>query len=227
MLSYEWLPSLMTGLTVSLLHAALPTHWLPFVFAAKSQKWTYVKTASVLLIAGIGHVITTVSIGALLIWAGFQFTDRQHQILIYISGLAVLAFGAYNIFQHLKGQSHSHCQHSHPHNHNTEFQSMGKDGWAILSLLSLLTFSPCESFLPVYLSAWPLGWKGFMALSAVLALGTLFSMLGFMSMTFWGINKWKFHFVEKYEKLITGILLVVLAVVFVLVEILNHSSHSI
>ena len=30
-----------TGFTVAFLHAAIPTHWLPFVAVARVQKWSH------------------------------------------------------------------------------------------------------------------------------------------------------------------------------------------
>ncbi len=36
-----------TGLTVSFLHSALPTHWLPFVLAGRRQGWRRNKTLTI------------------------------------------------------------------------------------------------------------------------------------------------------------------------------------
>ena len=57
-----------TGFTVAFFHAAIPTHWLPFVMASRSQKWSWSKTQSILLISGFGHVIMTTLLGALLLF---------------------------------------------------------------------------------------------------------------------------------------------------------------
>ena len=47
------------------------------------------------------------------------------------------------------------------------------DRVAISSLLALLTFSPCESFLPVYVSGIRYGWIGFVLLTAILSIATV------------------------------------------------------
>ena len=43
----------------------------------------------------------------------------------------------------------------------------------ISSLLALLTFSPCEAFLPIYVSGVRYGWHGFALLTAILSVGTV------------------------------------------------------
>lgn len=213
----------MTGLTVSLLHASLPTHWLPFVLASRTQKWSYKKTFSILLIAGSGHILTTTLIGAGVVWFGIQLHDSFEKILVSFAAISVFTFGAYNIYQHYRGERHSHCDNTQPHHH--DFNNTAKDGWAVLSLLSLLTFSPCESFLPVYVSAWPLGWSGFVVMSVVLAVGTLLAMTAFMTVMFFGSMKLKLAWLEDNEKLIIGIMLLLLSVMIYLTEIQFPHNH--
>jgi len=52
-----------TGFAVAFLHAALPTHWLPFVLVGRAQKWTTGRTLGVTLLAGLGHVGLTILLG--------------------------------------------------------------------------------------------------------------------------------------------------------------------
>ena len=227
MIFFELWPSVIAGLTVSVLHAAIPTHWLPFVLAGRSQSWSYKKTISILLIAGLGHVLTTTLIGAAVVWFGVTLNSNFESILIYLSAFSVFCFGLYNIIQYKRGYQHSHCDHVHHHNHDhTRF---AKDGWAILSLLSLLTFSPCEAFLPVYVSAWPLGWSGFLVLSVTLAVGTLSAMILFttlMHISFKKFNdQFKFQWLENHEKLVTGLVLILLALVICLTHVLFPHQH--
>lgn len=223
MLSFDFLPAIMTGLTVAVLHAALPTHWLPFVLAARSQRWTYKKTFSILLIAGTGHILTTTLIGAAVVWFGIKLHQNFEKGMVLIAVFSVLAFGIYNIWSHFKGSKHSHCDHAHPHHH--DYNKTAKDGWAILSLLSLLTFSPCEAFLPVYVSAWPLGWIGFGVLSLVLALGTLVAMTVFMTIVYYGSAKLKLTWLEENEKLVMGAALILLSLMIYLTEIQIPHQH--
>jgi len=226
MFLYDLVPSIITGLTVSILHAALPTHWLPFVLASRTQKWTYQKTFSILLIAGSGHIVTTTAIGAGVIWFGIKFHDFFSNGLYWVIVGLVALTGLYNLIQHFRGSQHSHCDHAHPHNHNQDYRKVSKDGWAILSLLSLLTFSPCESFLPVYVSAWPAGWFGFAVLSLVLAVGTLGAMIVFMSLVYYSARKVNLNWLEHHERLLIGLILLGLSVMIYLTEIQFPHGHS-
>lgn len=209
-------PFIITGITVSLLHAALPTHWLPFVLAAKTQKWPYRKVMTILMIAGIGHILTTTALGAMVVWLSMKLNENFERLFTLIASASIFLFGIYYIVQFFQGKRHSHCRHNHPHEH--DYSINAKDGWAILSLLSLLTFSPCESFLPVYVSAWQTGWFGFFVLSGVLAVGTLAAMILFTSLAYYGLQKIRFQFLENFEKLIIGTVLIMLSLVVYIME---------
>lgn len=218
MSDYSILPILITGLFISVLHSMLPTHWLPFVMASRSQKWTWSKTQSILLIAGFGHVIMTTILGSVIFVLGLGVYHNIQSYFIAIASLSIAIFGGYQIYQYKTGHKHSHCSHDHAHHHSDEFKIKSKDGWAILSLLSLLTFSPCESFLPVYLSAVGYGWQGFVLLSVVLAVGTLVTMLSFTWISAKTINKYQMDWLEDHEKLIIGVGLIILAVMLAVIE---------
>ncbi|MFZ3229272.1 MAG: sulfite exporter TauE/SafE family protein [Pseudobdellovibrio sp.] len=213
-------PILITGLMIAVLHAAIPTHWLPFVIASRAQKWSWPKTQSILLIAGLGHVIMTTLIGALIFVLGLSFFQKYQSYFLIIASGSVGIFGLVQIIQHFRGHRHSHCDHTHQHHHFDEHNKIAQDGWAILSLLSLLTFSPCESFLPVYLSAVHHGWQGFLFLSLILALGTLLSMLILTWVSLKGLSRFEMNWIEDNEKLVTGIGLVILSVLVFFIE--NH-----
>lgn len=215
------LPILITGLFISVLHSMIPTHWLPFVMASRSQKWSWSKTQSILLIAGLGHVIMTTLLGAVIFALGLGVYHNIQTYFIAIASASIALFGAFQIYQYKTGHKHSHCDNTHEHHHGEDLRRKSTDGWAILSLLSLLTFSPCESFLPVYLSAVGYGWLGFLLLSFVLATGTLVTMLSFTWLSAKTINHFKMDWLEDHEKLITGIGLIVLAFALVLIE-RNH-----
>ena len=92
------------------------------------------------------------------------------------------------------------------------------DGAAILSLFTLLTFSPCEGFLPVYLSGISYGWLGFALLSVVLAGATLAGMVLFTWLTLLGLQRVRLGALERYEGAILGGLLCVLGIAIMVFE---------
>jgi hypothetical protein len=85
-------------------------------------------------------------------------------------------------------------------------------------LLAVLTFSPCEGFLPVYLSGISYGWAGFLLLSGVLATATLAGMVTFTWLSVAGLERLKLAALEKYENAILGGLLVLLGITVMIFE---------
>ena len=86
------------------------------------------------------------------------------------------------------------------------------DRAVILGLLTLLTFSPCEGFLPVYLSGISYGWAGFAILTVVLAAATIAGMMIFTGLMLSGIERIPLGFLEHYESGFLGALIVFLGV---------------
>ena len=92
------------------------------------------------------------------------------------------------------------------------------DRAAIVSLFTLLTLSPCEAFLPVYVSAVRYGWSGFAVASVVLAVATIAGMVTFTALTLAGLERFQLGALEKYEGIILGCVLILLGVAFVVLE---------
>ena len=215
-----------TGFTVAFLHAGIPTHWLPFVLTGRVQRWSKGKTLLITAFCGSGHVFITALLGFLVVWLGYQLSDQIGAWFPRIAGGALLLFGAYYLWRQATGRAHCHSHGpdpSHGHdldpNHTGEFHEELKpagpaksDRAAILSLLVMLTFSPCESFIPVYVSGVHFGWRGFAMLTGVLSIGTVLGMVVFTSLTLLGIEKLKSRWLEHYESGILGSLLCALGV---------------
>src|SRR3982751_1729919 len=96
-----------TGFTVAFLHAAIPTHWLPFVVAARAQQWKNSKTLAITGVAGAGPVIFTTALGVLVAWGGIAINSKMGKAFPLIAGGALIAVGLFYFVRHLKG-SHGH-----------------------------------------------------------------------------------------------------------------------
>lgn len=326
-----------TGFTIAFLHAAIPTHWLPFVLTGRVQKWSRGKTLLVTAVCGSGHVLFTAVLGFLVAWLGFALNERVGAWFPRIAGGALLAFGLFYVYRQFSGHGHGHSHmfggHDHPepadgdehkhgahggplvdtghgsielsvfetgvpprfrlfftdvkgretapplpasiglnalrpdatrqvftfksgpgylesneeipepheftvfvelrhgsHAHQHEIQFVedhhqgehghvhaeaevkppapAKSDWAaMVSLFVLLTFSPCEGFIPVYVSGVRYGWGGFALLTAILSIGTVLGMLVFTWLTLIGLEKLKLRWIERYESGVLGGLL--------------------
>ena len=234
-------PIVVTGFSVAFFHAAIPTHWLPFVLTARVQKWSKARTLAITTLAGCGHVLFTAALGFLVAWCGIKLSDKIGGWFPWIAGGALIAFGLYYVIQQVRGKGHGHSHgfgghaqdhhdhdhdhshHEHPHDHDCEAHELQppprKSDWAaIVSLLALLTFSPCEGFLPVYVSGVRYGWAGFFLLTAILSVATVAGMVVFTWLTLAGMEKLKLQVLEKYERGILGGLLCLLGVLVIVLE---------
>ncbi|WP_454718143.1 hypothetical protein [Caulobacter segnis] len=195
-----------TGFAVAFLHAALPTHWLPFVLVGRAQKWSTGRTLGVTLLAGLGHVGLTIALGLALVVAGLALEPKLGGLFHWVVGGLMIAVGLFYI---ARGR----------HNHalpEASRRTYGSDRAAIIALVTLLTLSPCEAFLPYYLAGMQHGWQAFLVLSAVLMAATSAGMLIFTSLSLAGFKRLGLQWVERYEETILGGALVVvgLAVAF-------------
>ena len=229
-----------TGFAVGFLHAVIPTHWLPFVVAARVQRWRHSKTLAVTALAGAGHVLFTTALGALVVWGGIALNSRIGNAFPFIAGGALIALGIFYLVRQIRGHgSHFHLfgDHTNAHGdsddpdsyvdetHEEEAHALEKDwsrrrsDWAaIMGLIALLTFSPCEAFLPVFLTGAKYGWLGFALLSGVLAIATVAGMVTFTSLTLFGLQRLRFVRLEKFEPLIVSAVFCLLGVLVMVFE---------
>lgn len=230
-----------TGFSVAFFHAAIPTHWLPFVLTARVQKWSKARTLAITTLAGCGHVLFTAALGFLVAWGGIKLSDQIGGWFPWLAGGALIAFGLYYVVQQIRGKGHHHSHlfgghthddhghdheghhYPHGHDHNCKAEELQppprKSNWAaIVSLLALLTFSPCEGFLPVYVSGVRYGWTGFFLLTLILSVATVAGMVAFTWLTLAGMEKLKLAFLERYERGILGGLLCVLGLLVIILE---------
>ena len=241
----------LTGFGVAFFHAAIPTHWLPFVLTARVQGWNPSKTIAVTALAGTGHVLVTAALGLAITLFGAALNDRIGAWFPRIAGGALLLFGLYYLGRQVLGKGHVHFHYPHEHLHE-EVNAGGheredpharghehvhdhadhhrdehghdcrahptSDRAAILSLLAFLTFSPCEGFVPFYVSGIRYGWAGFAVLTAVLSIATVAGMIIFTSLTLAGLSRIKLGLLEKYESVIMGVLLCAVGLLIILFE---------
>ena len=228
-----------TGFTVAFFHAAIPTHWLPFVLTARAQRWNHPKALAITALAGSGHVFFTAVLGLLLTLFGFALHERIGNWFPLIAGGALLLFGLFYLYRQLIGKVHGHSRAigenpqvhaahhspddndgkaSHPLSMHTAEPRPVSDRIAITSLLALLTFSPCESFVPFYVYGIRYGWMGFALLTAILSVATVAGMVVFTWLTLAGMRRINLGLLEKYELGLMGVLLCTVGVLIILFE---------
>jgi hypothetical protein len=198
-----------TGLLVAFLHAALPTHWLPFVLVGRGQGWGTGKTLSIAAGAGVGHVLSTMALGVLLTGAGIAFEEKFGALSPWLVSALLIGLGLFYLVRQALRR---------PHQHAGKPRLFTSDRAAVLALVTLVTLSPCEAFLPVYLSGVRYGWQGFVLLSLVLTAATMAGMVLFTGVSLMGARRLPLGLLERYEAGILGTALCALGVGILILE---------
>ncbi len=229
------------GFGAAFLHAAIPTHWLPFVLVGRARRWSRGKTLGVALLAGAGHVAANTALGAGIAWTGAQFGAGAMEILPWAVGGLLVAIGLWFCWRQWRGGGLCHhpvpgghhrasedCGHGHEHSHfDTELKDSAlaepaTGDWAVIGgLLAMLTLSPCEAFLPVYLLGVPFGLNGYLWLSVILAAATLGAMALFTWLTLLGFERFRLQNLEQREAGLLGAIFVALGLIVIALELLG------
>lgn len=193
------------------MHAAIPTHWLPFVAVGQARGWSPRQTVGAVAVAGGGHVLVTTVLGVGLAWFGFELSERfDHAFHWVVAGLLV-ALGVWLMRRGFSVRAKAAA------GEGVVKEGKGTDRAALVALFLTLTLTPCEVFLPVFLSASPYGWPGVLWLSVVLAVATLGGMMTLAWLTARGVRKARWHWMERLDQRAIGALLCLLGVATVTV----------
>jgi nickel/cobalt transporter (NicO) family protein len=199
----------MGSLVLSLIHAAIPNHWIPLIAIGKAEKWTMKETLSATLITGFAHTLSTVVIGIIVGLIGIKLSNSYSLIMRYIAPSILIAMGIVYVILDIKVHEHQH----HMEFENTNIQNSAKSKAGVLIGLSMAMFlTPCIEIEAYYFQAGMIGWEGIFVVSAVYTFTTIMLMLLFVYAGFKGTQQFRSHMLEHHEKLITGIVLVILGI---------------
>ena len=131
---------------VGVLHTIVPDHWVPITLIARERKWTKGQTARAALIAGTGHVTTTLMLGGIVWLAGVAVATQFGHVVDIISSLALIAFGLWIGISALREMKTGHG-HSHDHSY-TEGDIHGPELEQIMTPLGVIELSIFEHNIP-------------------------------------------------------------------------------
>lgn len=202
---------IMGSLALSVIHATIPNHWLPLVVIGRTERWSQRTTLSVTAIAGVAHTASTIIIGLLVGWLGYELSSRRAFIVGIIAPLILMTLGLIYLVMDLRGHGHHHHHDDHHHEPTTPQATSSKT--ALISALVLaMFFSPCLEIEAYYFTAGALGWFGIAAVSVVYFVVTVLGMLLLVELGRRGMEKLRWHFLEPHEKAVTGAILMVLGI---------------
>ena len=111
---------------VGVLHTIVPDHWVPITLIARQRGWSKGETARAAFQAGIGHVVSTLTIAAVVWFAGVAVAARFGHLIDTAASAALVAFGGWVAISSLRelrrGTGHGHG-HGHGHSHDFSFAS--------------------------------------------------------------------------------------------------------
>jgi nickel/cobalt transporter (NicO) family protein len=183
-------------------------------------------------------VALTTLLGLVIAWFGFKLDARVGAAFPWIAGGILLGFAAFYAWRQWRGEgichhhppgghhhAGEHCGHERDHTHWQEeleespIASPKSGDWvAVSGLFVMLTMSPCEAFLPIYLSGVQFGWRGFAVLSTILAVAALAGMTLFTWLALLGFDSHRVKALERREAGLLGALFAVLGIVVIVLE---------
>ena len=193
------------GFVTAFLHAALPTHWLPFVLVGRAQRWTLPRMLGAVTAAGLAHIVTTAVVGGLVVAAGLAVDQWISGLLPHLAALLLLLFGTFYLSRALirrpvpaGGPPLELAEPTVSH------------AAAFWGLVAMMAVSPGEVLLPIYLSQAEEGLAVLAALTVAFALGTVGGMAVFTLLARAGWSVLRLERWARYEGAVLGGALIVI-----------------
>ena len=113
---------------VGVLHTIVPDHWVPITLIARQRGWSSTETARASLVAGTGHVLSTLLIASIVWVAGVVVATRFGRFIDTASSIALVAFGGWIAVSAWRGlHRRGGHGHSHAHGHAHDFPDLPRD----------------------------------------------------------------------------------------------------
>ncbi|MBI4356005.1 MAG: hypothetical protein HY597_06135 [Candidatus Omnitrophica bacterium] len=203
---------LVAAVSVAFFHSLAPDHWLPFVALAKASKWRMSQLGWVTLLAGIGHVASSLALGFLGLWAGLTIHHLQGAEA-WRGSVGVWLLVGFGVAYALWGLKHA--QHHHPHITVEEAVKVYavKRMW---TLFAIMVFGPCEPLIPLMFLASQRGMAVVWGMSLVFSIVTVGMVVGQSMLSYAGVRLIQAPWLERYAHALAG-LVIVLTAIFVMV----------
>ncbi|HBL16088.1 MAG TPA: hypothetical protein DD417_04835 [Elusimicrobia bacterium] len=216
-----------TAAALGCLHTVLgPDHYLPFVMLARAEKWSRPRTAAVTFLCGLGHVGSSVVIGAALAgmgmavsgWSGSRWAEL-HGLRGAIAAWALMglgaAYGVWGLVRARRGLPHRHphlhedgMAHVHEHGHAAEHLHPHRAGgktWSPWVLFIVFVFGPCESLIPLMLASWAAaGWAGIVLTTAAFSVTTVATIMAVTGLLLVGVGRIPLGPLDRYAHAAAG-----------------------
>lgn len=222
-----------TALSLGVFHTLMgPDHYLPFIVLGRAEGWPLRKALLWTAVCGVGHVLSSVVLGAVGIAAGVAVSELEavEGSRGELAGLALLGFGAlyfaWGLWRGLKGKPHAHTHkhadgsvHSHHHDHHAPAEPAvhlsedhddaphaRKHRRTLWTLFIIFVLGPCEPLIPlVMFPASRHSITGVAVVSIAYGAATLLVMLSVVAIGYAGARAVQWRFMERYAHALAGL----------------------
>lgn len=185
---------------ISLLHAVIPSHWLPVLAIGRKENWDLSESERVTFVSGFAHVLSTIIIGILLGLIGLELNENIEHFTHIIAPSILILMGLYFVRQH----------YIHHHFHLDKQKVAGKPKSRIISALVIAMFlSPCMEIEAYFLLAGTKGWWLMGLIALMYGVITITGMVIWIRFAYKGLLKLNWHRWEHNAGLISGGVLII------------------
>ena len=217
-MSGELIALALSAASISFLHTASgPDHYLPFVVISRSRKWTISKTLFWTTLCGMGHILSSLLVGAIGLFLGWQLANISwfQNLRGDLSGWCLLIFGiiylAYGITRAISNRPHKHFDvygsevYVYEHRHGEPVYPKQRVRVTPLILFALFVMGPSEPLLPLlFYSGSRHSTMEIMLLVLVFAITTVITMIGMVLIGLYGYSFFRTELIERYVHAIGG-----------------------
>jgi nickel/cobalt exporter len=198
---------LVGSIVLSLVHATIPSHWLPIIAVGKSERWSRSETLWMTAITGTAHTMSTILIGIVVGLIGYRLSSITRFSTHIIAPMILVVLGAVFILLDLKSKHH--------HHHTPDLADVPRRSklTVMMSLGLAMFLSPCLDIDAYFFTAGTYGTLGITALSLIYLVVTVSGMLVLVDLGSRGIERIKWHFLEHRERTVSGVVLIALGIV--------------
>lgn len=218
MVTATFLSLSLTAITIAFFHTASgPDHYLPFVVLSRSRGWSQPKTIFLTIICGMGHVLSSVVLGLIGVFVGWQMSEIAifQDVRGNLSSWALLIFGLvyliYGIKKARKVAAHKHFDivaddvYVYEHKHNQSYTPQSRVKVTPLVLFAIFVMGPSEPIIPLlFFSGTHRSPSEIVWLITLFTLTTIATMVGMVLLGNYSYGKIGDGHIERYSHAIGG-----------------------
>ena len=212
-----------TAGTLGIVHTLIgPDHYVPFIMMSRAQGWSMLKTLTVTVLCGVGHVLGSVVLGLVGVAAGVAIAKIElfEGFRGSIAAWGLIAFGLaymlWGLWRIKTGRTHAHRHahddgvhehvhahtHDHAHAHPDPSRRANITPWV---LFVVFVFGPCEVLIPMVMyPAAKSHWLAVVLVTGIFAVATIGTMTLVVAAAAAGLRQVRLAFAERYIHVISG-----------------------